>query len=51
MSQEEHEVNLKNDLKNLNFNESSLSNLFKDEQTSFKCENEADAANVRKEKI
>ena len=39
MSQEQHETNLKNDLKNLNLNESSVSNLFKDEQSSFKSEN------------
>lgn len=46
MSQDEHEANLKNELKNLNFNESGLSNLFKDEQTSFKCDNEGNTANV-----
>ena len=34
MSQEEHEANLKNDLKNLNFDESSLSNIFKDDPSS-----------------
>jgi hypothetical protein len=46
LSQEEHEANIKNDLNNLNIDESSFSNILKGGADLSKCEYEADLEKV-----